>query len=246
MSTDVDQRMGRPEGAQTGRPEGAQTEHLRRAFAAVPPSAVPRADCPPAGRIWEGVRGALAPAEFRRIIHHVAGCALCTEAWRLAQKLEHRAGDSREDSSEETPGPPAAPGSGWWRRPGAAAAAAAAVVVLAVGLNLRQAGDVTPAATFRAAGGGEIELLSPGPLPREDCVLRWRGPESADYYQLRVVSAADPLIPLVEETRLEAVAYRVPEDALAGLPPGAELLVHLKAIDPASGRHSTTATVVVR
>ena len=85
-----------------------------------------------------------------------------------------------------------------------------------------------------------------GPLPRDNCVLTWRGPDTADYYRLRVVSAVDPLHPLVEETRIEATEYRVPEDVLSGLAPDTTLLVHLEAVDPTEGPPPITATVVVR
>ncbi len=222
-----------PTAQAANRTDEAHLIDLRRAFVAVSPSAAPRADCPPAGQIWEGVRGELAPVVLRQIIHHVASCSLCTEAWRLAEKLE------------ENPAPSLSSRVGWWRST-ATAMAAAAVLVLAVGLSLRDAGPAATPPAFRAPGGDEIELLSAGPLPREDCVLRWRGPDTADYYQLRVVSAVDPLHPLVEETRIEATEYRVPEDVLSGLAPDTTLLIHLEAVDPTAGPPAITATVVVR
>ncbi len=81
---------------------------LRRAFAAAPAADMPRADCPPASRIWEAARGELAPARLRETLYHVAGCTVCTEAWRLAQALEEGSEVDLEESPEETPAPPGA------------------------------------------------------------------------------------------------------------------------------------------
>ncbi len=204
---------------------------LRRAFAAAPAADMPRADCPPASRIWEAARGELAPARLRETLYHVAGCTVCTEAWRLAQALEEGSEVDLEESPEETPAPPGASRFRWFRQAGGAAAAA--VIVLVFGLQLRDGGDADSA--FRAPEAGEIELLSKGPLARDDCRLRWRGPEKAGYYRLVVRPEADLMSPLAEEAALEKLEYRLPPEVLARLPPGAVLLVRLEAVHPIEG-----------
>ncbi len=227
-----------------------EVEYLRRAFAAAPASEKPRADCPPASRIWEGVRGELAPAAFRQMLHHIAACAVCTEAWRLAEKLEEGCLESGEEGPEEMPVPPSF---SRFRRLHAYGGAAAAVVILAVGLSVRDGGTGDPAmrggdggaAVSRASSGSEIELLDKGPLPRNNCLLRWQDPRKAQYYKLRVYSVEDPWNPLVKVPRLEVLQYLVPPEALAGLPPNSKLKVHLKAVYPVEGLEGITLDIEV-
>lgn len=217
-----------------------QLTRLRRAFTAVSPTDSPRADRPPAERIWEGVHGESGPGELRELIHHVAGRPLCTEAWRLAAKLER----SAEESSEEDtlPRPRSFP---WRHGLRGAAAAAAAAVVLTLGLQLGDGTDRPPA--FRTPDSQKIELSSQGPLPRDDFLLRWLGPEDAVYYDLRVSSVAEPWRTLAEVSELDVPEYRIPPEALAELPSGTELQVHLEALHPIEGRmDADTFSVAVR
>lgn len=205
---------------------------LRRAFTATFPNDSPRVDCPPAARIWEGYRGELGPTEFRELVHHLAICPLCSEAWRLAAAMEE--GDE-EDLEEETPQPRPSAKHGWLRYAGTAAAA---VVVLAVGIQVMDLRD-RPDALRTAAGdldpGDRIELLSEGPLPRDDFLLRWRGPEGAVYYDLRVSWAEMPSRTLAEDMEVREPQLRVAPEALAEVPPGALLLISVEAFDPIGG-----------
>lgn len=220
---------------------------LRRAFTAAHPNELPRADCPPAGRIWEGVRGDLDPTGFRELIRHLARCPVCTEAWQLAQALEQ----GEEGLDEEVPARrPATP---WQRRLQVAGAAAAVVAFLAIGLDLERPGDRpttrsgSPRGPLRAPESPGIELLSAGVLPRDDFLLRWRGPEGAEYYDLWVTPVNDPTIQLVREQGLAASEYSIPATSLAQLPPGTVLKVYLEAFHPTEGRlHRGTFPVEIR
>lgn len=205
--------------------DAEELARLREAFAATSSDDAPRDDCPSADRIWEGVHGQLPPAELRSLIHHLATCPACTEAWRLARSL------GSDSAKQAAPRRRPSFARSWHRFAGAAAVA---VLVLTLGLVWDHETGRTP--EMRAPGHEGVELLSTGPLTRSAGELRWRGPEDTVHYNLRVSRAADPMTALVEERELATPVFRIPPEVLAGLPRGTELLVHVEAVDPAEGR----------
>ena len=210
-----------------------EVARLRQAFNSTSPSDAPRADCPPAEWIWESVRGESSPATLRRTLEHVAVCPVCTEAWRLAKQLEESVEQGREESPRKSAPPrPEVARPARWRL---ASMAAAAVVALAV---IQVAERVERSAEFRDRDREVIELLNRGHLLRREGVLRWQGPEDAEYYNLRVTLASDAMSrpPLAEEVELRAREFRIPAEVLSDLPAGATLQIHLEAVHPIAGR----------
>lgn len=225
MSTDVD-RLTR----------------LQRAFAAAPPADVPRADCPSASTIWQGVHGELPPARLREIIHHISICTVCTEAWRLAEKLEEGSEERLQEGTVITLGSLRSSRFSWFR---GSATAVAVVAVVALGIGIDRSDNAQIAHVVRGPGSHEIELLSKGPLPRGDFRLRWRGPDNARY-KLRVSLAGDLISPpLAEEAALEVLEFQVLPEVLAGLQPNTRLLIYLEAVQPIDGRSLDSDTFPV-
>ena len=212
-----------------------EAEALRAAFAARAVAAALES-CPPAERIWQAAGGALDPRLTREVVDHLAVCAACAEAWRLAADLQRELG--AELAAPVTL--PAAPRRTW-------AAAVAAVVVLSAGgilatALLRRPPAAPPA--YRAPQTQSVRSLVPEerPLDRDDCRLRWSGPEGSRYDLL--VSGEDLRV-LQRARGLVATEYRVPSSALAHLPPGTRILWQVEAILP-DGERLASATFVQR
>src|SRR5262249_18733624 len=138
----------------------------------------PGETCPPPERLWATLARELPPEERRDVIDHIAGCASCAEAWRLAVEI-HPEPLSTTPSASRT----------WLVRVFAPTSlvplAAAAALLLAVGGGLvlvQRPKTSTPG--YREAGPSPItSLLSERePLSREAFRLRWSpGPEGARY-----------------------------------------------------------------
>jgi hypothetical protein len=209
---------------------------LRDAFAALAdddPASL-SASCPPPERVWEAVAGELGRDEVRAVIGHVAVCAACAEAWRLARELG--AGGSAEVASA---------GRRRWLLP----LAAAAVLALAFGIGLRdrpelREGPVPEPSTLRAAPGpAAVRSLVPEdvPLTRDDFLLRWSGPPGARY-DLTVI-AGDAV---VQVQGLEDPEHRLPHEALDDLPAAAQVYWRVEAELPDGGATVSSETFIVR
>ena len=62
-------------------------DRLRFLFAKAFERGVPTDACPPAERLLDAERGVLAADELDAVLDHLATCAVCAEAWRLARVL---------------------------------------------------------------------------------------------------------------------------------------------------------------
>lgn len=204
-------------------------DRLRQAFRELAEDAAPRDDCPEADRLWAAAHGELGPAETREAIEHTAVCPVCAEAWRLAV----------EPSGEAVAVAPAEgrSGGGWWRW---AAAAAAALVVMVVGLQPWE-GPTVPVERQPAAEAIRSLVPEDVPQPRDDLWLRWEGPEGSRY---QVSVSTEDLRILASAEGLEESEYRVPEEALEGLPPGSRLLWRVEATAVESGGRVSRTFVV--
>lgn len=239
-----------------------ETLRLREAFASLAWDAVPQESCPEPERLWAGARGELAPGEVRELIEHTAACAACAESWRLAHRLDAELGEADEAAVPHTAASPAVASptmaspaaarrpmrpAAWlsWQRAGVWAAAAAAMVLVVVGLQLRAPQVAPPGSGYRQPGTTGIQsLLTAGEtLLRQELVLRWSGPEGARY---RLWVTSDDGTLLAEARDLEAAEYRVPEAALADLPPGSRILWRVDAdlVDGGSLASSTFSTLL--
>ncbi|MEE8584015.1 MAG: zf-HC2 domain-containing protein [Acidobacteriota bacterium] len=168
-----------------------------------------------ADQIWDAVRGKLPPLQTRRIVDHLAGCPVCSEAWQLARMLTR---DAEVRSAL----------AGW---PSWAASAAAGVILLA-GLGIFQL--ISPSdseAVFRRAGRASIHSLlsEEEALPREDFALAWTQPPSQHKVTYQLTVATETLDVIAEAAGLEAPRYRIPQQRLSNLPSGTLLHWQIKA-----------------
>lgn len=62
------------------------TEELRVWFAGALLAPATLDVCPPPAEVWDALQGAADPAARAAVVDHVAGCPMCAEAWRLAQR----------------------------------------------------------------------------------------------------------------------------------------------------------------
>ena len=61
---------------------------LRALFAGAFVDATPTDACPPAERLFDAFHRHLSTAQIETILDHVAGCAVCADAWRLASRTQ--------------------------------------------------------------------------------------------------------------------------------------------------------------
>lgn len=208
--------------------------HLRAAFA-TPDLAPDPQSCPSPETIWSAVRGELPPQQLREVLDHVSGCAACAEDWRLAAEL------NRQQAAEAAtaPGKVIAGRFGQWRPLAVAAAIAAGLLI---GVTVYRAGDVGPQEpTYREAErphAGIRSLLPAGQaLPRQSPVLRWSPLPDVASYDVQV--STEDLRPVAAAKGQTVAEYRIPESALAGLPPGAQLLWQVDAVRVDGSRESS-------
>lgn len=191
-----------------------ESARLRAAFAATAPGDTPSADCPPADRLWEAVRGNCAADELRKLLEHVATCTVCTESWRLGQEME------REERPSWASG---------WR---VASAAAAVLAVLALGVAMRDLSPGSPGSVARTANEQTLELTTgTQPIERSHCLLGWTPFDQASY---DVVVSTAGLVPVAEAKGLERPEYLVPEASLEGIESGTSMMILVRVRD-ASG-----------
>ena len=198
--------------------------------------------CPPAEELQAWQEGSLPAGRRAAVDSHLASCAPCTAAIAFLSSA----------GTEEPPGWPPLPAqvgrrseerieaviagasrSPWgWRITLGAAAALALVAFLTI--RQREGRPAEPA--YREAAEAGIRSLVPedAPLSRSGCVLRWAGAPPGTRYDVTVLS--DALVVLARGQGLTAPRWQVPEDALAGLAPGATLLWQVEARLPDGGR----------
>jgi hypothetical protein len=211
-----------------------QLARLRAAFAA--PDAAPDPEsCPSPETIWSAVRGELQPQQLREVLDHVASCAACAEDWRLAAEL------NRQQAAEAVTVPgKVIQGRFGWRSLSTAAAIAAALLI---GVSVYRSNEVAPgqAPTYREAEApqaGIRSLLPPGEtLPRQGAVLRWSPLPGAVSYDVEV--STEDLQPVAAAKGQTTAEYRLPESALAVLPPGSKLLWRIDAVHADGSRESS-------
>lgn len=209
---------------------------LRAAFA-VPAEAAPEPEsCPPAETIFAAVRGELPPQQLREVVDHTAFCAACAEDWRLAAEVERQTAE-RQAAPAVATGKVIAGRFGQWR-PLAAAAALAAGLLITVGIY--QTGNFGPQEpTFRAGEQESIRSLVPESqaLPRQGAVLRWTPFPGATSYDVQV--STEDLQVVASAQGQTTTELRIPESALAALPPGTKLLWQVDAVFPDGTRQSS-------
>ncbi len=188
-----------------------ENARLRAAFAATAPGDAPTADCPPADRLWEAMRGNCAPDELRTLLEHVASCTVCTESWRLGREME------REERPSWVSG---------WR---VASAAAAVLAVVTLGIAMREMSPGPPGSVARTADERALELTSgTEPIARSQCLLTWTPFDQATY---DVVVSTASLVSVSEANGLERPQYLVPEASLEGIASGASMMILVKVRD---------------
>lgn len=203
-----------------------EVERLRVAFSALAERAAPTDQCPPADRLSDAARGALAPEQLGAIVDHVSTCPACAEAWQLAVDLAHESLDRIEPPAARAFASPRA----WWIW---TSLAAAAVVVAAVVVfpQLRAGWTRTPSTqdAYRTAPTDMVRsLLADGqPLPRNHVLLRWSPVGQGATYSVDV--ATEDLTTLDRAVNLTTNEYLVPERALATLAPGTKLIWQVQA-----------------
>lgn len=198
----------------------AETRRLRAAFASTSPDDVNTGDCPRPERIWDAVRNALPRPEARAILEHVAACALCTEAWRLAREIDDGDASEKSEGLEEPP-------SSSYGRFAAAGAVAAILAYFLVGASVQDLS--TGGAIARSTVGGDLRLTSSDSLPRASCNPAWTRIDGALYD----VEVSDENLELV--TAVQGLSSPALQVAEADLPADGSLLLYILAYDEADG-----------
>lgn len=230
--------------------EATQIEALRRAFQhpspAVPecPSDLPPGSCPDPDTLWEAANGGLALLDRYRVVDHLTQCAECTLAWRLATDLQ------QDDKSPLGKGaiatitgriPRRRPRE--WQRMLVPLISAAAAVVLAVGLMFFHDDRIPDAPVItRGAPAAQAQLDSPEDdevVSRDEFVLTWTPGPAGTTYDVQVLTEDLGSI-LIAIDDLQSNNLEIPEDVLAGLAPGTEVVWSVDATLPSGG--STTGT----
>jgi len=208
-------------------PEDPALERLRAAF--LDGDARDSAACPPAEEIWAAATGEATPHATRRVVDHLASCAMCGAAWRVAR-----------DIGGAPAHPRIATGVPWQRLATYAAALALAVVAA---FTFRSAAPVAP--TLRAGSSPEIvsALDESVPISRHGLTLRWRGAPAGSL--CRVTVADRELEPLYELGGIAGTESPVPSSALAGQAAGA-LLYWRIACEPTQGAPIASSTFRAR
>lgn|ERR1700681_2623401 len=218
--------------------ETQELQRLRAAFTAPAAESPAAEDCPSPETIWSAVRGELPPQALREVVDHTARCAACAEDWRLAVEVNRQAGAREEAAPDNLPDNLIVGRFGHWR---AVAAAAALAAGLLVAFGIYRGAVVPSQPTYREPQPTQIRsLLAAGQtLPRQAAVLRWMPLPGAVSYDVSV--STEDLRPIASAHGLATPEYRLPADALAGLPPDAKLLWLVDAAFP-DGHKVTSPT----
>jgi hypothetical protein len=212
-------------GVEPVNPQQEEFEKLSGAWAARDQSAVD-GQHPGAEELYEAASGTLESARRLQIVDHVAKCAECTQAWRIALEV-----GAREAKVSVT------------RRPWHFALAAS--VILAVGLVTYLVVPVDRGTPEYRAGVDQLAPVSAigSSLPRDQFVLRWSAGPAGTTYVVRL-STAD-LATLLVKSDIAVTELAVPGSALANVKTGDELLWQVEARLP-DGRRVASQTYVVR
>ncbi|MEM8932382.1 MAG: hypothetical protein AAGE94_14465 [Acidobacteriota bacterium] len=218
------------------------TRRLRAAWSESPVES-DGTDEPPidADRVWRAVRGDAPVAERRELVERLHRDPDLALSWRLARELS-RTAEGLDDDDETTTIPGAAAPEpdagrvvrfpGRRRGPWLAGLSFAAAVVLAVGLNIREAGEdpgtYRPTVVYRGEGT-TIEAVTGDALPRSEPVLRWRGPDGARFTVTVMTETLDPVATVRD---LETPELALSGEILASFVDGTVLLWQIEARQP--------------
>lgn len=200
-------------------------EKLSRAWAARDQSSA-HEQHPDAEELYEAASGNLERKRRLEIIDHVAKCAECTQAWRIALEV-----GARSEQAPVTQRP--------WRF------ALAASVILAVGLVTYLVIPVDQGTPQYREGVDPLAPVSAigSTLPRDRFVLKWSAGPPGTTYLVRL-STAD-LAPLLDKSDIAVAQLAVPSSVLANVKTGEELFWQVEAQLP-NGRRVASHTYVVR
>lgn len=208
--------------------ETETSARLRQAFAALGETAAPGPDCPEPDRLWAVATGEAPPSERHEIIAHMASCASCASAFRLARGLSE---EKKEASVIHRS----------WARWTPVVGALAAVLLLAILVPGLWRSQPSP---YRGGQDQEIRSLLDDPaLPRDQAELRWSPGPPGSRYEVRVLTRDG--VEIAVEPDLEAPRYRIPPSVLTGLPEDTILYWQVKVLRP-DGKSSASKTFEVR
>lgn len=199
-------------------PDRAQDDRLKAAFAALGEGGAPTAACPQPDRLWAAAAGEGTAEERQEVIDHMAGCASCATAFRLARSLAQAPAEATTATIVRFPVVRR-----WLNRPGPLAALAA-ILVLAILVPSWLSRRNGPPPVLRNRGTN-LSIQSQVPegtaLPRDQAVLRWSAGPPGSFYEIRVSTRQAQEVAV--ETGLETPQYRVPPESLRGYPTGTVL-----------------------
>ena len=206
-------------------PQQEEFEKLSRAWAARDQSSA-HEQHPDPEELYEAASGNLDRDRRLEIIDHVAKCAECTQAWRIALEVGAR---STKTSVTRHP----------WHF------ALAASVILAVGLVTYLVIPVDQGTPQYREGADPLAPVSAigSTLPRDQFVLRWSAGPPGTTYLVRVSSA--DLAPLLDQSDIAATELAIPGSVLANVKAGDELFWQVEARLP-DGRRVASHTYAVR
>ena len=222
-------------------PESASLTRLRDAW--MQSSHVPRGEtCLSSDWMWDAVSGRQPPADLEAGLAHVAQCAECAEAWRMAHELLVATGQL----------PALTAGARTWPSWRVWLPAAAALVVLVIGAGADRGWFDGPAArpgdaeVVRGASPALTTAMRDGSAcERAACRLAWNDAGDGARYAVRVTTA--DLATVAVTTGLTEPGYTIPAERLRAVEPGADVLWQVEAVLP-DGRRLSSATfsLVVR
>ena len=193
--------------------------------------------CPDDEVLWQAARGELDAESLAPILDHVAGCASCTESWRMALAIGEEAGLAA--ASNVVP---------FYRRPvvwGLVAVAASLLIVSLFVPGILDSGTAVPADEFRDASSVALESLLDETVAwaPNDVTLRWSpGPEGT-LYTVELADANLDVLGRSEQT--DRPEYRVPAETLAGQPAGSTVYWRVDAVVP-DGTRVRSAVFLLR
>jgi hypothetical protein len=229
-----------PERAPDTAPETPPDAGLQRGWAALGERAVPRPDCPAPDRLWAAAAGEGTPDERQEIVLHIAGCASCAAAFRLARGLARDEGSADRGILSFSAGRRAR-----LIRWAAPLSALAALLVIAVILpRLRPQSPPV----YRGGAGSEIRSLVGSDervpsLPRDAAELRWSPGPPGSRYEVRVLTVQGEEVILKSD--LEEARYWIPATSLVRLSPG-DLLYWQVTVSSPDGSRRTSPTFTLR
>ncbi|NOZ94319.1 MAG: zf-HC2 domain-containing protein [Acidobacteria bacterium] len=168
------------------RREPGDLARLRDAFSAEA-WAPPGTGCPDAEELWASAAGELDPQADQKILLHLAECAQCSGAWRLAREIV----SPGETAEERVVRLEKGRRSRTWRRPAYLAAAATLLIGLGLGTGLlinRRGPASQPVYRQQRASVNIVASPQTQRLPRSACRLRWSAGPAGSRYDLTVTT----------------------------------------------------------